>query len=268
VKRVASKGPAPKARRAAAQPARARPGAEDGLVKMSVLARMSGVPAATIKHYVHEGLLPDPVRTSRNMAYYPTSLVERVQRIKHLQRTRFLPLDVIRRVLDESSMDQADEAIGATLARVLEPVAPVESRTRADLVRAGMPPAQLDFLIAAKIVAPDPRTGSFSGDDLELLRVLGAARRAGLDPEMLPVTVLGEYAAALRALVAVELRAFRDGVAPRAGANLSELTEAAAALSERLVVLLRRKMLLPTLRAMAAPQRGPARRAPRAPPAR
>ncbi len=225
---------------------------------MSVLARLSGVPAATIKHYVHEGLLPDPVRTSRNMAYYPTSLVERVQRIKHLQRTRFLPLDVIRRVLDESAMDQADEAIGATLARVLEPVAPVESRSRADLVRAGMPPAQLDFLVAAKVVARDPITGNFSGDDLELLRVLGAARRAGLDTEMLPVTILGEYAAALRALVEVELRAFREGVAPRAGTQLTELTEAAAALSERLVVLLRRKLLLPTLRAMTAPGGAPA----------
>ena len=35
---------------------------DDGVerIKMSELARRSGVPAATIKHYVNEGLLPEP----------------------------------------------------------------------------------------------------------------------------------------------------------------------------------------------------------------
>ena len=41
----------------------------DGLLKMSELAEASGVSAGTIKHYLREGLLPEPVRTSRNMAY-------------------------------------------------------------------------------------------------------------------------------------------------------------------------------------------------------
>ena len=256
------------ARRSAREPARAastsRAPRADGLVKMSALARLSGVPAATIKHYVREGLLPAPVRTSRNMAYYSPALVPRIQRIKHLQRTRFLPLDVIKRVLAEASIEEADEAIGTTIARVLEQTAPAEARTRAELVASGLPAAQLDFLIGAGLVTPDPRTGLLAGDDLEILRVLGAARRAGLSAEMLPVTILAEYAEALRALVRAELRVFREGVVPRAGAHLPDLTETATTLSERLVVLLRRKMLLPTLRAMtAAPEPKPARRKPR-----
>ena len=40
----------------------------NGLLKMSELAEQSGVSAGTIKHYLREGLLPEPVRTSRNMA--------------------------------------------------------------------------------------------------------------------------------------------------------------------------------------------------------
>jgi predicted DNA-binding transcriptional regulator AlpA len=40
----------------------------DGLLKMSELADQSGVSAGTIKHYLREGLLPEPVRTTRNMA--------------------------------------------------------------------------------------------------------------------------------------------------------------------------------------------------------
>ena len=72
-----------------------------GLVKMAELARLSGVPAPTIKHYLREGLLATtPVRTSPNMAYYDVALVPRIKAIKELQRTRFLPLRVIRDLLD------------------------------------------------------------------------------------------------------------------------------------------------------------------------
>lgn len=244
-------------RASASPPAPASP---TGKVKMSVLARMSGVPAATIKHYVNAGLLPEPTRTGRNMAYYDVSAVDRVQRIKQLQRTRFLPLKVIRDVLDGAEADP-DETVAASIARVLahEP-RPQGRRTRAELLKAGLPPEQLAWLERLGLVRAR-REGSrevFEGDDLELLRVLGAARKAGLDPEMLPLEVLGEYAQALSALVRAELQVFRQGVLPRAGDKLPELTEAATELSEKLVVLLRRKMLLPTLEALVAETRAPA----------
>ena len=233
----------------------ARGGHADLVVKMSVLARMSGVPAATIKHYVKEGLLPMPARTSRNMAYYDTSVVPRIQRIKELQRTRFLPLKVIKRVLDESGLGSPEETMTVAIARVLEQAAPGDRRTAGELVRGGLPAGQLDFLIQLGAVTPVEGSGDarvFAGDDLEILRVLGAARAAGLTAEMLPFTIVGEYAQALSALVRAELRLFREGVLPRAGTAVSELTEAATVLSERLVVLMRRKMLVPTLRALLA----------------
>ena len=74
--------------------------AGNGLLKMRELAAASGVSAATIKHYLREGLLPEPVRTSRNMAYYPPDFVERIRLIKRLQEERFMPLKAIKRVLD------------------------------------------------------------------------------------------------------------------------------------------------------------------------
>jgi DNA-binding transcriptional MerR regulator len=221
---------------------------------MSVIARLSGVPAATIKHYVNAGLLPEPTRTSRNMAYYDVSVVDRVQRIKELQRTRFLPLKVIRDVLDEGARESPDETVAATIARVIAHDRGHDRRSREELERAGVPAVQLDFLVGAGLVRPEVEGGAqwFAGDDLELLRVLGASRKAGLDPEMLPVEILGGYAQALGALVRAELELFREGVLPRAGDRLPELTEAATALSEKLVLLLRRKLLLPTLAALVA----------------
>jgi len=73
----------------------------EGLLKMAELAEQSGVSAGTIKHYLREGLLPEPVRTSRNMAYYPPEFVERIRLIKRLQEDRFMPLRLIKGVIDE-----------------------------------------------------------------------------------------------------------------------------------------------------------------------
>jgi hypothetical protein len=67
---------------------------------------------------------------------------------------------------------------------------------------------------------------------------------------MLPVTILRDYSKAIRALVRVEMKLFRSGVMLQANTtDLTMLTQTAATLSERLVVVLRRKLLLPMLRA-------------------
>src|SRR2546427_12144397 len=74
---------------------------QNELLRMGELAEASGVPAATIKHYLREGLLPEPVKTSRNMAYYPPEFVDRIRLIKQLQEERFMPLRAIKQVIDE-----------------------------------------------------------------------------------------------------------------------------------------------------------------------
>lgn len=249
----------------------ARGGRPASLVKMSGLARLSGVPAATIKHYLREGLLPAPDHKNRNVAYYDPALAERIRRIKELQRSRFLPLKVIREVLDADALPSRDDALGTAIARVLSERPATERRTRPELIASGMPEAELDWLEGIGLLSP--ADGTYAGDDLELLRVLGASRRAGITAEMLPVTVLAEYADAMRRLVRAELRLFREGVLPRAGRDLDDLATAATTLSERLLVLIRRKLLLPTLseavrderaRTASPPRRATARAAPSA----
>lgn len=233
---------------------------QEELVKMSVFAQRAGVPVPTIKHYLRERLLPEPVRTSRNMAYYDASLIPRVKAIKRLQRELFLPLKVIRQVLDRLDDGEvpAEVAVEATIARVLGELAPRETMSRAQLIATGVKPFELDLFRQLGVITPEG-TGEeerYSGDDLVLLRVLGQARRAGLSAEMLPPQILQQYADALRNLVKVELEMFRRGVIPTAGNDLAKLTEVSTTLSERLVVLLRRKLLLPTLRTAIDEQTG------------
>ena len=94
----AHRGPARRRGRVSAPPCQ-----NGELLRMRELAEAAGVPAGTIKHYLREGLLPEPVKTSRNMAWYPREFVERVQLIKQLQEERFLPLKVIREVLENGA---------------------------------------------------------------------------------------------------------------------------------------------------------------------
>jgi len=238
--------------------------ADPELVKMSTLARRSGVPAATIKHYLREGLLPQPdVRTSKNMALYDARLVTRVKAIKELQRTKFLPLKVIKGVLDGIQPD-TDAETAKAIQVVLDEMAPMEARTRQQLLDAGVPAEELDFFRAIGLLAPEGPDGPlgtatidadhevYIGDDLQLLRILGEARKAGITPQMLPPSILEPYARAIRELVRTELRLFREGVIPLAGGKLTGLAETATRLSEQLVVVLRRKLILPTLRQLAA----------------
>ena len=72
--------------------------ARSGL-RMNELAQATGVPKSTILHYLNEGLLPDPVKTSRNMAYYAPECVDRLRYIQHLKRRHRLSLAEIRQVL-------------------------------------------------------------------------------------------------------------------------------------------------------------------------
>ena len=254
------------------------------LVKMSALAELSGVPAATIKHYLREGLLPRAVlKTSRNTALYDPALAPRIRRIKALQREHFLPLKLIKSVLDGKPSQSDDTIAAAAIERTLASMAAGDRRTRRALLAEGMPEKELSFFESLGLVTPlrdahaDGDSGvsgddTFAGDDLALLRVLGASRRGGITRAMLPVEILGAYVNAIRELVRVELEMFRNGVLPRAGEDLAGLTDLATRLSEELVVLVRRKMLLPTLERLVeqhAGTRSPsARRSPRPPRAR
>lgn len=166
----------------------------DGLLKMSELAAQSGVSAATIKHYLREGLLGDGadiVRTSRNMAYYPPAYVERIQRIKRLQEDRFMPLRVIRERLIAEAQAAEGERVDAAEAEARFAI------PRDALERLG----ELD-VISAVDAGYDP-------EDLKILEAISRFRAGGYD-ERLGFTVYDtlRYREALTPLVEEEVRTF------------------------------------------------------------
>jgi len=241
----------------------ARPRPAPKLLKISELGRLSGVPAATVKHYVREGLIV-PAHSGRNIAYFDHAAADRIRRIKTLQQNGFLPLKVIKRLLDGETPGLADTI--ETIRGALSADNPSTPRSRSELIMAGVGARELGWMEKLGVISAVPvgDEDGFAGDDLELLRTLGAARKAGITPEMLPLSIIGEYLEAIQRLVTVELSLFREGVVPRAGDDLARVTEAATHLSEKLVLLVRRRLIVPTLRAMAlAPGRPAPAKAPR-----
>jgi DNA-binding transcriptional MerR regulator len=73
-------------------------GAQKGL-KISDLSRITGVPNSTIHYYVKMGLLPLPLKTCLNMAYYDEKCIEQINLIKELQNRKFIPLEHIKHLL-------------------------------------------------------------------------------------------------------------------------------------------------------------------------
>lgn len=87
-------------------------GAGDSLgLRMNQLVTATGLPKSTLLYYVEQGLLPAPVKTSPNMAYYHPSCVERAQLIKRMQSQHRLPLGKIKVILEAQAQGQDLEAL-------------------------------------------------------------------------------------------------------------------------------------------------------------
>ncbi len=70
------------------------------LMRIGELAKASGVTVQTIHFYLRERLLPPPTKTAPNMAYYGPEYLEDIRLIKELQSERYLPLGLIRQLLE------------------------------------------------------------------------------------------------------------------------------------------------------------------------
>ena len=210
---------------------------QNGLLKMSELAERSGVSPATIKHYLREGLLgsgDQVVKTSRNMAWYPPEFVERLRLIKRLQEERYMPLRVIREVLDDEDrlLDAALEGRGQG-ARV--PRADVEER---------LPPDVLDRLAEIGVLTP-----TAEGYDAEDVRIVDAIVRfrAGGYVESLGFTVYDtlRYREALEPLVTREVDVLLERLTGEARA--ADIVAAGAEPLRELIGAMHSKLLLAEL---------------------
>lgn len=216
-------------------------------LKISELAEGAGVPVATVRHYLREGLLPEGHKTSRNMAYYPPELIERIRLIKQLQEERFMPLRVIGELLASEDGDTArvrarieaaDRGFDAALARERErvPAAAVGERL-------GVPLEALERLSEVGVISPV--ADGFTPSDVRIVEAIARFRAGGYD-ETIGFTVYdaSRFVEPLQALARREVELLSekivaslppDRAAALIEAGIDPLADLIAAMHSRLV---------------------------------
>ncbi len=221
---------------------------EGDLLRVGELAAASGVPVPTVKHYLREGLLPEPVKTSRNMAYYPPEFVDRIKLIKQLQEERFMPLKAIKSVLDEDP--ERARALVELEDRILDRALSAE-RTRTSAAEAreryGVPKEVLDRLEKLQILSPNTR--GYSPSDVKIIEAISRFRAGGYD-EQIGFTVYDtvRYRTALEELVSEEVEMVIDRLAEEVPPErVVEMLEAGAQPLQDLIAALHTKLLVAEL---------------------
>jgi DNA-binding transcriptional MerR regulator len=222
--------------------------AEKELLRMGELAEASGVPAPTIKHYLREGLLPEPVKTSRNMAYYPPEFVDRIKLIKRLQEERYMPLKAIKSVLDADP-----ERAGALLEledQILDrALAGERARTSAAEVREryGVPKEVLGRLAELEVLTPNSR--GYSPSDVKIIEAISRFRAGGYDEEIgFTVYDTLRYKEALEQLVQQEIDMVMNRLAGEVPPErVVEMLEAGAQPLKDLIAALHTKLMVAEL---------------------
>lgn len=140
-----------------------------------------GVRKSTILYYyLSQGLLPEPVKTSPNMAYYDPASVERIRLIQQMQERHRLTLSEIKRYLDDPHRE-------AELGVYLEPNEEVSGAAgsrrlldaKAFCRETGLSTAQLEELQQAQLLLPLEK-GRYDADDARMGRMYLEALNFGI----------------------------------------------------------------------------------------
>jgi DNA-binding transcriptional MerR regulator len=187
------------------------------------------------------------------MAYYPADFVDRIRLIKQLQEERFMPLKVIKGMLDEDP-DRA-KALVELEDRILErALAGEEKRTSAAEVkrRYEMPQEVLARLEELGILSPNSR--GYSSSDVRVVEAISRFRAGGYD-ERIGFTVYDtlRYKRVLQDLVKEEVNVLMERLAGEMDTDSAvELIEAGSEPLQDLIAALHSKLLIAELQEQRA----------------
>ncbi|WP_243451697.1 MerR family transcriptional regulator [Sphingosinicella soli] len=187
---------------------------------MRELERLTGVGRETIRFYIREGLLPEPDRASANSAFYNETHVARLKAIKRLQEERFLPLAIIRTLLDGEDGDRwlhadAFPDLDAMLRARLDPGG--AGATLEELAKqTGFTIDELRLAVEEGVLCPD-RDGRFGPRDIAVARCLWELNVIGFSVERGFVGGGAMYTQFIQWLVGQEMRLFFEHTAGKIG---------------------------------------------------
>ena len=232
-------------------------------MKMKELEARTGVGREAIRFYIREGLLPEPERPKRNVAAYREEHVVRIKAIKRLQEERFLPLSVIKALLNaDRGAQEVDVAAFPGLeallaARLDDPSHPAPWPLAEVVAQSGLAEAKLrehDRIGLISIRREADGVERVDARDVAIALRWGEMERAGLSPERgFTPDESRIYVEVIQWLAREEIRLFYSHMA-----NAVDEAEAALAaergitLINEVLGLLRTRTILTELKALTA----------------
>ncbi len=232
--------------------ARSKPSAREKLLKMRELSKMTGVPPGTIRYYINEGLLPKPLKTHRNMAYYDQSYVGRIKLIRELQEKRFLPLSIIKQMLEENENPMDSEEVKTLLqleGKLFKNLSALPKFQPPDIqqlsARAGVSIDEVEELERIGVISRRP-DGLFDEDCVRIVEILNKLREAGYTREAgFTSEFLKMYSDLIEVLAKQEVRFFSRSVTGRLSFDeMVEMAESGINLLNSLIGILRKRLIL------------------------
>lgn len=159
-------------------------------MKISELAKRTGVRKETIHYYVREGVLRKPHKTARNFADYNEGYFEQIRIIKGLQEDYFLPLSVVKKIIKklkrQSLSEKASFQFLSEYFRPLERLFTIEVTGREAFREAtGLGRKYLDMFEDWGVITSELREGQpvYSNDDVIIGKLIVNMDRLGFGPK-------------------------------------------------------------------------------------
>jgi len=152
-------------------------------LKMKDLKEKTGLPSSTINYYLRNGLLPEPVRTGKNMAWYHPSTISRLNLIKKLQEKNRLTISEIFETINRFKNNDDIYVIDTLYDFIFSESKSKDLYTKDQLVsKTGLKLNDIDKLIELKIIIPEKKD-LFDDHDLFIAKAVKKGLDMGLSVE-------------------------------------------------------------------------------------
>ena len=152
-------------------------------LRIKELVDKTSVHKSTILHYLNQGLLPEPQKTSPNMAYYDPACIDRIQYIQHLQRRHRLSLSEIKQMLAQKGQNLDFSVFNELDTIIFGRIQDTRLLNASDFCAiTGLSRKQLKDLLEAKLLLP-LQEDRFDPQDIGMGKMYAAVSAFGLGSE-------------------------------------------------------------------------------------
>ncbi len=233
------------------------------LIKMKQLIEITGVPKGTIQYYINQGLIPAPVKTQPNMAYYSQAHIDAIRLVRELQSKRFLPLSVIKKILKNKKNGLSVDEI-RTIAEMdgklfgnLEQSLEIKKATEKQMARrTGVELKDIKELEKMGILNPVKKGNQkyYDEDDIRFMECWEKLREIGFSKELgFTAETLKPHRELMERLVEEETKIMLSRTLKKISVDeMVEMVEEGTAVLNTMIGLIRKRLILKTVTEYAA----------------